>query len=86
MAVEVANQPAVGPVARVVAFVQGLPLAYRKVVDEMKRVTWPDREQIRQMSIGVIVLSLGIGAVIALIDFLLQEVLVRWIPQLFVRR
>ena len=48
MAVEVANQPAVGPVARIVAFVQGLPLAYHKTVEEMKRVTWPDREQIRQ--------------------------------------
>ena len=86
MAVEVANQPAVGPVARVVAFVQGLPLAYHKTVEEMKRVTWPDREQIRQMSVGVIILSLGIGAVIALIDFILQQVLVRWIPELFTRR
>jgi preprotein translocase subunit SecE len=86
MAVEAASQPAVGLVARAVAFVQGLPLAYRKVVDEMRRVTWPDRDQIRQMSIGVIILSLGIGAVIALIDFILQQVLVRWIPQLFSRR
>ena len=38
------------------------------------------------MSIGVIVLSLGIGAVIAVMDFILQQVLVRWIPQLFAGR
>jgi preprotein translocase subunit SecE len=86
MAVEVANQPAPGLVARVGAFLQGLPLAYRNVVAELRRVTWPDRDQIRQMSVSVIVLSLGIGAVIAIIDFILQQVLVRWIPQLFARR
>jgi preprotein translocase subunit SecE len=86
MAVEVADQPAVGLVARIGAFLQGLPLAYRNVVAELRRVTWPDRDQIRQMSVSVIVLSLGIGAVIALIDFILQQVLVRWIPQLFARR
>jgi preprotein translocase subunit SecE len=86
MAVDVANQPAVGLVARISAFLRGLPVAYQAVLAEMRRVTWPDRDQIRQMSIGVIVLSLGIGAVIALMDFFLQQVLVRWIPQLFVRR
>jgi preprotein translocase subunit SecE len=85
MAVEVADQPAVGLVARIGAFLQGLPLAYRNVVAELRRVTWPDRDQIRQMSVSVIVLSLGIGAVIALIDFILRTVLIRWIPQLFAR-
>ena len=86
MAVEVANQPEPGLVARIGAFLQGLPLAYRNVVAELRRVTWPDRDQIRQMSVSVIVLSLGIGAVIAIIDFILQQVLVRWIPQLFAQR
>ena len=52
---------------------------------EMRRVTWPSREEIRKMSIAVILLSLGIGAVIALIDFILQQVLVRWLPQIFAR-
>ncbi len=56
---------------------------YHDVVAEMKRVTWPDVPQVRQLSIGVIVLSLVIGAVIGLIDLLLQTVLVRWIPSLF---
>ena len=86
MAVDVANQPSPGLVARIGAFIRGLPVAYQAVIGELRRVTWPDRDQIRQMSIAVIVLSLGIGAVIALMDFLLQQVLVRWIPQLFVRR
>ena len=56
---------------------------YHDVVAEMKKVTWPDVPQVRQLSIGVIVLSLFIGGVIALMDVLLQQVLVRWIPSLF---
>jgi len=56
---------------------------YQEVVGEMKKVTWPDKGQIRQLSIGVIVLSLFIGVVIWLMDLILQQVLVRWIPSIF---
>ena len=58
---------------------------YDEVVAEMRKVTWPDWPQVRQLSIGVIALSLFIGAVIALMDVVLQSVLVRWIPALFGR-
>jgi len=70
---------------RIVSFVQGLPATYRAIVAEMRRVTWPTRDEIRKMSIAVIFLSLGIGAMIALIDVILDQVLVRWIPQIFAR-
>ena len=56
---------------------------YNEVLAEMKKVTWPDVGQVRQLSIGVIVLSLFIGIVIWLMDLILQQVLVRWIPSLF---
>jgi preprotein translocase subunit SecE len=56
---------------------------YNEVVVEMKKVTWPDAGQIRQLSIGVIVLALFIGIVIWLMDLVLQQVLVRGIPSLF---
>jgi preprotein translocase subunit SecE len=56
---------------------------YNEVVVEMRKVTWPDVGQIRQLSIGVIVLSLFIGIVIWAMDLVLQQVLVRWIPSLF---
>ena len=56
---------------------------YNQVIAEMKKVTWPDVGQVRQLSIGVIVLSLFIGAVIWLMDLFLQQVLVRGIPSLF---
>jgi len=56
---------------------------YNQVIAEMKKVTWPDIGQVRQLSIGVIILSLFIGIVIWLMDLILQQVLVRWIPSLF---
>ncbi len=56
---------------------------YRDVMNEMKKVTWPDIPQVRQLAIGVIILSLFIGALIALMDVVFQQVLVRWIPSLF---
>ena len=56
---------------------------YRDVMAEMKKVTWPDFPQVRQLAISVILLSLFIGGVIALMDVILQQVLVRWIPSLF---
>jgi preprotein translocase subunit SecE len=64
------------------SLVQRLVRFYHDVVAEMKKVTWPDVPQVRQLAIGVIVLSLFIGAIIGLIDLLLQSVLVRWIPSL----
>lgn len=72
MAVEVVPQ---GPVQKVVTF-------YHDVMAEMKRVTWPDMPQVRQLSIGVVMLSLFIGGVIALMDVVLQQLLVR-LPSAF---
>jgi preprotein translocase subunit SecE len=56
---------------------------WNEVVGEMKKVTWPERPQVTQLSIGVIGLSLFIGAVIWLLDLVFQGLLVRGIPSLF---
>lgn len=74
MATEVVRRP--NPAQRLVTF-------YQEVVTEMKKVTWPDRTQVRQLSIGVVVLSLFIGAVIALMDLVFQSIFVRGLPSLF---
>jgi preprotein translocase subunit SecE len=74
MAVVVADRPSLPK--RVANF-------YQEVVTEMKKVTWPDRPQVTQLSIGVIGLSLFIGLVIWLLDLFLQAVIVRGIPSLF---
>jgi preprotein translocase subunit SecE len=56
---------------------------YHDVVAEMKKVTWPDRPQVQQLSIGVILLSLFVGLVIWALDLLLQFGLVRLPAMLF---
>ena len=73
MATEVVTRP--NAARRVATF-------YQDVVAEMKKVTWPDKQQVRQLSIGVIVLSLFIGAVIALMDLIFQGIFVRGLPSL----
>ena len=56
---------------------------YVDVVAEMKRVTWPDKLQIRSATIGILIFVLLVGFVITLMDLVLQTVLVRWLPRLF---
>ena len=56
---------------------------YQDVVAEMHKVTWPDVGQVRQLSIAVIVLALAIGAIIGVLDVILQLLFVRFIPSLF---
>ena len=71
--------------ARFQAWVRHLPTTYRNIVNEMRRVTWPSVEEIRQLSVMVVVLSLFIGGVISLMDVSFQAILVRWIPPIFAR-
>jgi preprotein translocase subunit SecE len=68
--------PQQGLPARVVSF-------YHDVMAEMRKVTWPDAPQVRQLSIGVVILSLFVGVVIFLMDKIFQLVLVSWLPRLF---
>ena len=56
---------------------------YHDVVAEMRKVTWPDRPQVQSLSIGVIILSLAIGALIWVLDLVLQLLLVRLPASLF---
>ncbi len=58
---------------------------YHDVVAEMKKVTWPDRAQLQQSTIQIIVFVLILGAVIALLDVALQWLLVR-LPAMLVGR
>ena len=74
MAVEAVERPSVP---------RRLTTFYHDVVAEMHKVTWPDVGQVRQLSIAVIVLSLVIGAIIGLLDIILQQIFVKLIPSMF---
>jgi preprotein translocase subunit SecE len=64
--------------ARVVQF-------YHDVVTEMKKVTWPDRAQLQDATIKIIIFVLFLGAVIGLMDVALQFVLIK-LPALLLGR
>ena len=76
MAVEVVERR--GLPSRVVQF-------YHEVQDEMRKVTWPDRAQLKDTTIKIIIFVLFIGAVIGAIDLALQLIFVQGIPSLFSR-
>lgn len=78
MAVEVVERQASFP-ARVATF-------YSEVVTEMRKVTWPDREQLKDTTIKIIIFVLFIGAILGILDVLLQLILVQGIPSLFTGR
>jgi len=59
---------------------------YHEVQDEMRKVTWPDRPQLKDTTIKIIIFVLFLGAVIAAIDLILQLILVQGVPSLFSRR
>ena len=59
---------------------------YHDVQDEMRKVTWPDRAQLKDTTIKIIIFVLFIGAVIGAIDLVLQLIFVQGLPNLFSRK
>ncbi len=45
---------------------------YNGVKSEFKKITWPDKEDLLKQSIAVTVISIVVGAIIAVLDFALQ--------------
>ena len=65
-----------GMLSRLVAF-------YHGVIAEMRKVTWPDIQQVRSATIAIIIFVLLLGLFITILDFFLQGILIKWIPSLF---
>ena len=67
---------ATGIALRANQFVRDVGTFFGQVRAEMRKVTWPDRQQLRQATIAIIVF-------VGLLDVTLQAVLVRGLPALF---
>ena len=78
MAVEVVQRQESLP-ARIANF-------YQEVVAEMRKVTWPDREQLKDTTIKIIIFVLIIAGILGVLDVILQLILVQGIPSLFTGR
>jgi preprotein translocase subunit SecE len=59
---------------------------YHGVIAEMRKVTWPDRAQVRQATVAIIIFVLIIALVITALDYVLSLILVHLIPSLFAGR
>jgi preprotein translocase subunit SecE len=79
-----ATAPAVAPPPRP-SFPARVAQFYHDVVTEMKKVTWPDRAQLQDATIKIIIFVLFLGAVIGLMDVGLQFVLIK-LPALLFQR
>jgi preprotein translocase subunit SecE len=74
---------ATGSVVRANQFVRDVGTFFGQVRAEMRKVTWPDRQQLRQATIAILVFVGVLGLVIYVMDLALQTVLVKAIPSLF---
>ncbi len=86
MAIQATAQPAQSWLQRTIAGIRGIPAFFRAVWVELEKVTWPDRAQTIDATWRIIVFVLFIGAVIGLLDLLLQLILVRGLPSILVGR
>lgn len=48
------------------------PKFFHGVKAEFKKITWPEREQLLKQSVAVVAISVVLGAVIAVLDLVLQ--------------
>ena len=74
---QVAHQP-----HRVVAWVVRSRDFLVAVREEMKKVTWPTRDELIKATRMIVVLSIVLGVVIGLMDWLLQLIFVEGIARL----
>ena len=45
---------------------------FRSLKAEYKKIVWPDRNEVLKQSVAVVCISIVLGAVIAVLDFLMQ--------------
>ena len=73
-------------VDRTAGFFRGIPSFLRAVREELVKVTWPDRGQTIDATWRILVFVLFVGALIGILDFVLQLILVRGLPSIFAGR
>jgi len=48
------------------------PSFFKGVKAEFKKISWPDRDSLLKQSIAVVCISIVLGAIIAVLDFMMQ--------------
>ena len=74
--------PVAAPANRVAGWVGQTRSFLTAVREEMRKVTWPTRDELVKATRMIIVLSLALGVAIGLMDWILQLILVEGIARL----
>ena len=48
------------------------PSFLKGVKSEMKKITWPDKQTLLKQSVAVVSISVVVGAIITILDFIIQ--------------
>ena len=48
------------------------PSFFKGVKSEMKKITWPDKQTLLKQSVAVVSISVVVGAIITILDFVIQ--------------
>ena len=56
-----------------------------EVQGEIKKVTWPDRQQLKNATGVIILFVIAVAIIIGLMDIILQGIFVKWLPTWFHR-
>ena len=51
---------------------QAKPSFFKGVKSEFKKITWPDRQSTFKQSVAVVVISVVVGVLIAVLDYIFQ--------------
>ena len=51
---------------------QARPSFFKGVKAEFKKISWPDRQSALKQSIAVVIVSIVVGLIIAILDYLIQ--------------
>ena len=73
------------PESKVVTSARGVTGFYHAVMQEMRKVTWPELIDVRRATVAIIVFVLLLALGIYFMDIVLQGILGKLIPSLFVR-
>ena len=49
------------------------PSFFKGVKAEFKKISWPDRESVIKQSVAVVCISVVLGAIIAIFDFIMRK-------------
>ena len=71
---------------RMMTTARGIPGFYQSVMVEMRKVTWPEVQDVRRATIAIIIVVLLLGLVIYAMDAIFGYLLVNLIPSLFAGR